>query len=151
MAKRFWSFLRGRRDCVFQRGCVSLALASFFASYHRIISHSITSYIISHQWHDLRRMLYKNEKVPRHKISWEALMFLRKKRSIVYEALMFLRSLDVLYEVWIFSRSINILLYEAWKEGKVFFRRRLKNGMYIKFHASQRTELQTIHILHSNL
>jgi hypothetical protein len=38
-----------------------------------------------------------------------------KKRYIVYEALMFLRSLDVLYEVWIFSRSINILLYEAWK------------------------------------
>jgi hypothetical protein len=36
-----------------------------------------------------------------------------KKKSIVYEALMFLRSLDVLYEVWILSRSINILLYEA--------------------------------------
>jgi hypothetical protein len=33
----------------------------------------------------------------------------------------------------------------------VFFRRRLKNGMYKKFHASQRTELQTTHILHSNL
>jgi hypothetical protein len=37
------------------------------------------------------------------------------------------------------------------EEGKMFFRRRLKNGMYIKFHASQRTELRTIHILHSNL
>jgi hypothetical protein len=55
-----------------------------------------------------------------------------KKGSIVYEALMFLRSLDVLYEVWMFSWGIKILLYEAWKEGKVFFRRRLKNGMYIK-------------------
>jgi hypothetical protein len=31
-----------------------------------------------------------------------------------------------------FSRSIKALLYEAGKEGKVFFRRRLKNGMYIK-------------------
>jgi hypothetical protein len=30
-------------------GCVSLALTSFFASYHHIIPHSITSYIISHQ------------------------------------------------------------------------------------------------------
>jgi hypothetical protein len=37
------------------------------------------------------------------------------------------------------------------KEGKVFFRRRLKNGVYIKFHASQRTELQTTYILDSKL
>jgi hypothetical protein len=28
------------------------------------------------------------------------------------------------------------ILHEAWKEEKVFFRRRLKNGMYVKFHAS---------------
>jgi hypothetical protein len=33
----------------------------------------------------------------------------------------------------------------------VFFRRGLKNGMYVKFHASQRTELQANHILHSNI
>jgi hypothetical protein len=39
-------------------------------------------------------------------------------------------------------RSMDLFLYEAWKEGKVFFRRRLKNGMYVKFHASQRNELQ---------
>jgi hypothetical protein len=30
-------------------GCASSTSASFFASYHHIISHSITSYIISHQ------------------------------------------------------------------------------------------------------
>jgi hypothetical protein len=36
------------------------------------------------------------------------------------------------YEAWIFSRSMDLFLYEACKEGKVFFRRRLKNGMYIK-------------------
>jgi hypothetical protein len=36
------------------------------------------------------------------------------------------------------------------KKGRCFFRRRLKNGMYKKFHASQRTELQTIYILHSS-
>ena len=28
------------------------------------------------------------------------------------------------------------IIYEAWKEGKVFFRRRLKSGTYVKFHAS---------------
>jgi hypothetical protein len=33
----------------------------------------------------------------------------------------------------------------------VFFRRRLKNGMYIKFHASQRTELQIIYKLDSKI
>jgi hypothetical protein len=52
---------------------------------------------------------------------------------MIHEALKFLWSLDI--------------LYEARKEEKVFFRRRLKNGMYAKFHASQRTELQTIYIL----
>jgi hypothetical protein len=52
-------------------------------------------------------------------IVYEALMFLREawmffmKCGYSYEALMFLRSSDVLYEVWIFSRSINILLHEA--------------------------------------
>jgi hypothetical protein len=62
---------------VFQHGYVSSALASFFASYHRIISHSITSYIISHQRHQLEtkpifgECFIKNEKMPRHKVSWE--------------------------------------------------------------------------------
>jgi hypothetical protein len=66
-----------------------------------------------------------------------------------------MRKKDLLFAMhWCFTkygwflRSIKALLYEAWKEGKVFFRRRLKNGMYKKFHVSQRTE--TTHILHSN-
>jgi hypothetical protein len=50
--------------------------------YHRIISHSITSYIISHQRHEL------------------------ETKSIFGEC--FTKN-----EAWIFSRSINILLYEA--------------------------------------
>ena len=64
----------------------------------------------------------------------EALMFLAiqstmiwREKSIVDEALKFFwRRLED------FSRSIKALLYEAWKEGKVFFRWRLKNSMYIK-------------------
>jgi tRNA A37 N6-isopentenylltransferase MiaA len=39
---------KGTQRLCFSMG-VSSALESFFASYHRIISHSITSYIISHQ------------------------------------------------------------------------------------------------------
>jgi hypothetical protein len=45
------SFLRGCRVCALQCGCVGVCLRHqyHFASYHHIISHSITSYIISHQ------------------------------------------------------------------------------------------------------
>jgi hypothetical protein len=70
---------------------------------------------------------------------------------------MFLRSMDIFtkhgyfYEAWIFLRSTDLFLYEASKEGNVFFRRRLKNGMYIKFHASQRSELRIIYILDSKI
>jgi hypothetical protein len=37
------------------------------------------------------------------------------------------------------------------KRREGVFSRRLKNGMYKKFHASQRTESETTHTLHSNL
>ena len=45
------SFLRGCRACVFQCGRVGVCLRHphHFASYHHIISHNITSYIILHQ------------------------------------------------------------------------------------------------------
>ena len=48
------SFLRGCRACVFQYGRMGVCLRHqhHFASYHHIIPHSITSYIISHQWHE---------------------------------------------------------------------------------------------------
>jgi hypothetical protein len=98
---------------------------------------------------DLRRMLCKNQNVLRHKVSWEIQFHqlcckrrdpLFTKHGYFFEAWMFLRSLDI------FTKH-GSFLYEAWKEGKVFFRRRLKNGMYIKFHASQRSELQNnLHI-----
>jgi hypothetical protein len=44
------SFLRGCRACVFQCGRVGVCLRHLhhFASYHHIISHNITSYIILH-------------------------------------------------------------------------------------------------------
>jgi hypothetical protein len=44
------SFLRGCRACVFQCGRVGVCLRHphHFASYHHIISHNITSYIILH-------------------------------------------------------------------------------------------------------
>jgi hypothetical protein len=75
-----------------------------------------------------------------------------KKRSIVFEALIFLRSLDALYEVWIFSWNISILPYKAWKEGKVFFRWRLKNGMYVKsFMHRKEVNCKIVYIVDSKL
>jgi hypothetical protein len=67
-----------------------------------------------------------------------------KKGSIVYEALMFLRSVDVL------ARHKNSSL-RSMKRREGVFRRRLKNVIYIKFHASQKIELQTTYILDSKL
>jgi hypothetical protein len=48
------TFLRGCRACVFQCGRVGVCLrhSHHFASYHHIISHNITSYIILHQRHE---------------------------------------------------------------------------------------------------
>jgi hypothetical protein len=55
---------------------------------------------------------------------------------------MFLRSMDIFTKQGSFSlRSV--------KRREGVFRRRLKNGMYMKFHASQRSELQIIYILDS--
>jgi hypothetical protein len=83
-------------------------------------------------------------------IASSALMW--KKRSIVFEALLFLRILDALYEVWIFSRNISMRLCEARKEGKVFFRRRLKNGMYVKsFIHRKEVNCKIVYILDSKL
>jgi hypothetical protein len=89
---------------------------------------------------DLRAMLYEK---------WKDTKAQSKLRIIASSALMVCTSRDLLFSKhWCvtkyggFLRSIKALLYEAWKEVKVFFRRRLKNGMYITFHASQRTELQ---------
>jgi hypothetical protein len=50
------SFLRGCGACVFQCGRVGVYLwhPHHFASYHHIISHNITSYIILHQRHKNR-------------------------------------------------------------------------------------------------
>ena len=101
-----------------------------------IISHNIPSYIILHQWHKKGIQCWPSENASKkwncakaqnkfwRNTASSALMW--RKKSIADEALMFLWRLEY------FLRSIKALLYEAWKEGKVFFRRRLKNSMYIK-------------------
>jgi hypothetical protein len=76
-------------------------------------------------------MLRKNENVLRHEVSFGKYSFIS---LVTKEGI-------PLCEEWIFLRSMGLFLYEARKEGKVFFRRRLKNGMYVKFHASQRNNL----------
>jgi hypothetical protein len=78
------SFLRGCRACVFQCGRVGVCLRHphHFASYHHIISHNITSYIILHQWHKNQirsqssAMLRQNETVLRHEVSFGKYRFI---------------------------------------------------------------------------
>jgi hypothetical protein len=43
-------------------------------------------------------------------------------------------------------RSTYLFIYEAWKEGKVFFRRRLKNGMCVNFIHRKEINYNNLHI-----
>jgi hypothetical protein len=63
-----------------------------------------------------------------------------KKGSFAYEDGMFLRSKDIFSEARIFFFTKHE------KKGRCFFAEGSKTGMYIKFHASQRTKLQKIYI-----
>jgi hypothetical protein len=68
-----------------------------------------------------------------------------------------LRSMDILYEAWMFLRSLDIFTrhgsfsLRSMKRREGVFSPKAKNGMYIKFHASQRSELQIIYILDSKI
>jgi hypothetical protein len=94
-----------------------------FASYHHNISHSIASYTILHQ----KKAEEKEGRSLLHKYS-------SKCKRMWYVTTYIFDGYNLLYEVnlrhhWHKENS----LCEAWKEGKVFFRRRLKNGMYTNF------------------
>jgi hypothetical protein len=91
------SFLRGCRACVLRCGCVDVwpHYHHYFASYHYIISHNITSYIlhlIASKARELNtksisgKMLRKNEKVLRHEVSFSNYSFisLNTKRGSLY-------------------------------------------------------------------
>jgi hypothetical protein len=61
-----------------------------------------------------------------------------------YEAWMSLRSTDIFTK----HRSFSL---QSMKRREGVFSLRLKNDMYIKFHASQRSELQIIYIIDSKI
>ena len=134
------SFLRGCRACVFHCGRVDVCLRHWhhFSSYHHIIPHSITSYIISHQWHENRTRSWSSASASQ---IWKCAKARSRIREIqLYQPCRkrrdpFLRSMDIFTNHGSFS-------LRSMKRRKGVFRWRLKNGMYIKFHASQRNELQ---------
>jgi hypothetical protein len=123
-------------ECVWAFGA-NIILHDITSLHH---GHSITSYIISHQWHK-KGMQYgptilsfgdRFEEVPRHKIGFQEIQlrhFDMKKEIHCSQSIMFFRKLYIFTEYGYSSRSMKR------REG-VFFRRRLKNGMYVKFHAS---------------
>jgi hypothetical protein len=124
--------------------CV-FGISIIFASYHHIIPHSITSYIILHQWHEL------NTKSIRKLRNTASSALLQKKGSLVYEAWIFLWSMDIFTKHGYFHEAWIFFFTKHEKKGRCFFVEGSKNGMYIKFHASQRNELQIIYILDSKI
>jgi hypothetical protein len=96
--------------CVFD---IDIILHHIITSF-RIASHH-TSYRINdtriEHGVDLRWMLRKNENVLRHEVSFRKYSFII---LVTKEGIYF-------YEAWILLWSMDLFLYEAWKEGKVFF------------------------------
>jgi hypothetical protein len=116
-------------------GCVfgiSIILHHIITSFH-IASHH-TSYCINDTrigyGVDLRRVLRKNKNVLRHEVSFGKYSFI----SLVT------KDGIPLCEAGIFFTKQGYFSLRSMKRREVFFRRRLKNGMYVKFHASQRNE-----------
>jgi hypothetical protein len=89
---------------------------------------------------DLRRMLYKNENVLRHKVSWE----MQFHQLCCKKRIPCLRSMDVFtkygyfYEAWMFLRSMDIFTkhgsFSLWsmKRWEGVFSPKAQKRMYIK-------------------
>jgi hypothetical protein len=104
--------------------CACVRHNHHIASYHRTIPHNITSYIISHQQQGLgTKQTFGNNllngNVLRYKPNLRPIQFYQDNLLTVSHNR--------------FAIKRGFFLYEAWKEGKVFFRRRLKNGMWVNF------------------
>jgi hypothetical protein len=144
--QRDFSHSLGNEGCGRSFRCVCLGihlhdtLASFILSY-RIASHHTSYHNNGINWKQGRSS--GNALQSKLRITASSVL-MRKKGSIVYEVLMF-------YKVsMIFTKRKSSSL-RSMKRREGVFSPQAKNGMYKKFHASQRTELQTTHILHSNL
>jgi hypothetical protein len=115
------SFLRGCRACVFQCGRVVVCLRHphHFASYHHIISHNITSYIILHQWH---KNWIQSQSLANASWKWKCAKARSKLREI--------QSYQPCHKKGYLSlQSMDLFLYEAWisfftmqeQKGRCFF------------------------------
>ena len=117
--------------CFSVGACVCLRHHHHFASYHHIILHNITSYIISHQrqkdWIRSRSSVI----LCWIKMCWGTKQIFDKK--LLNENV--LRHEGNLRKIQFYQicHRRGFFLYEAWKEGKVFCRQRLKNGMCANF------------------
>jgi hypothetical protein len=113
--------------------------------HHIITSFRITSHHTSYRINDtrieyiadFRQVLRQNENVLRHEVSFGKYNFISlvtKKGSLFAK------------HGYLSLRSMDLFLYEALKEGKVFFRRRLKNGMYVSFMHRKEINYNNLHI-----
>jgi hypothetical protein len=103
-------------------GCESSSLASFFASYHHIISHSITSYIISHLWHELTTKSIFGE----YSVKWKCAKAQSRKIQLRQlcckrRVLLFTKH-GCFYEVWKFLRGMVVFTKNGYShEARIFF------------------------------
>jgi hypothetical protein len=126
--------------CVFG---ISIILHHIITSF-RIASHH-TSYCINdakiEHGFNLRRMLCKNENVLTHEVSFGKYSFISlvTKRGIYF------------YEAWILLRNMDIFLYEAWKEGKMFFSSKAQKRYVCKVSCIAKKWITIIYIFDSKL
>jgi hypothetical protein len=120
------SFLRGCRACVFQCGRVGVCLrhSHHFASYHHIISHNITSYIILHQRH-------KNRIRSQSSANASSKLKYAKARSKIREI--------QFYQPCHKKGSLSL---RSMKRRQGVFSPKSQKRYVRKFHASQRNKLQ---------
>jgi hypothetical protein len=109
------SFLRGCRVLCSSVGVCVYGRHHHFASCHHIIPHNITSYIISHQQQKRlnTKQIFSNTLVKENVLTHES-----NFRKYVLIGL---------------AKDRVCFFTKHEKKGRCFFRRRLKNGMYISF------------------
>jgi len=146
---------------VFQCGHVGVCLQHYHHSLHHVITSScIASHHTSYRTNDTNWirsrsseecfMKWKCAKAQSKLRNTVSSALLQKKGPFVFEARMFLRSTDIFTKHGYFHKAWIFLFTKHEKKGRCFFTEGSKK-VRIKFHASQRSELQIIYIVDSKI
>jgi hypothetical protein len=139
--------------CVFGISIIFCIISSHHPTWHHIIHHITPMTRIEYEVY-LRRMLCKNENVPRHKVSWEIQLrqLYCKRRDCLFT------KHGCFYEVWIFLRSMDIFMkhrsFSLWsmkrREG-VFSPKAQKQYVYKVSCIAKKWVTNNLHIRFKNI